>query len=61
MPNLATILQFIQVGGALIPEGAALVNEIKTLFDTSDQAAIDKALADSTVAADAQHNEAQSL
>jgi hypothetical protein len=59
--NLATILAFIQVGGALLPEGAALVAEIKALFGETDQAAIDKALADSTAAADAQHQEAQSL
>lgn len=59
--NLAVILAFIQAGGAILPEGAALIAEIKTLFGETDQAAIDKALADSGAAADAQHEEAQSL
>lgn len=59
--NLDTILKFIQVGGALIPEGAALVNEIRALFNTDEQAQIDKALSDSTAAADAQHKDAQTF
>lgn len=59
--GLGTVLAFIQAGGALLPEGAALVGEIKSLFGESDQAAIDKALAESTAAADAQHNEAQNF
>lgn len=59
--NLATVLAFIQAGGALLPEGAALVGEVKSLFGENDQGAIDQALADSTAAADAQHKEAQSL
>jgi hypothetical protein len=59
--NLATILAFIQAGGALLPEGAALIGEVKSLFGEHDQAAIDKALADSSAAADAQHKDAQSF
>jgi hypothetical protein len=59
--ELATVLAFIQAGGALLPEGAALVGEIKSLFGQSDQAAIDKALADSTAGADTQHNDAQTF
>lgn len=59
--NLTTILAAINAGVALIPEGAALVNELKEVFNATDQAAIDKALADSSAAADAQHNDAQSF
>lgn len=59
MPSLDIILKFIQVGGALLPEGLALVNSIKSLFNSDDVVAIDKALADSTAAADEQHRLAQ--
>jgi hypothetical protein len=59
--NPLLIIQAIQAGVSLIPEGLALINEVKATFNETDQAAIDKALAESTAAADAQHNEAQSL
>lgn len=59
--NLATILAAINAGVTLIPEGAALVGELKGVFNETDQAAIEKALADANAAADAQHEEAQSL
>jgi hypothetical protein len=59
--NLTTVLGFIQVGGALLPEGLALVNEIKALFGEQDVAVIDQALADSDAAADLQHTKAQEL
>jgi len=59
--ELAIILKAIQAGVSLIPEGLALVNEIKSTLSETDQAAIDKALADSNAAADAQHNDAQSF
>jgi hypothetical protein len=59
--NPLLIIQAIQAGVSLIPEGLTLINEIKATFNETDQATIDKALAESTAAADAQHNEAQSL
>jgi len=59
--NLATVLAAINAGVTLIPEGAQLVTELKSLFGEQDQAQIDAALASSTAAADAQHQEAQSL
>lgn len=59
--NPILILQAIQAGVSLIPEGLSLINEVKATLSATDQAAIDKALADALAAASAQHNEAQSL
>lgn len=58
--NLTTILSAINAGVALIPEGAALIRELKMIYGETDRDAIEKALADSTAAADAQHDRAQS-
>lgn len=59
--NITTILSAINAGVTLIPEGLALVQQIKATFAETDQATIDQALAESTAAADAQHAAAQAL
>jgi large exoprotein involved in heme utilization and adhesion len=59
--NLATILAAIQAGITAIPEGLALINEVKALFSTNDQATIEAAVAEADAAADRQHEEGQNL
>jgi hypothetical protein len=59
--ELAVILAAIRAGVTLIPEGLALVEQIKGVVGENDQVAIDAALVESTAAADAQHNEAQGI
>ncbi len=59
--NLATILAAIEAGVTMIPQGLALVTEVKGLLSLTDQTAIDAALATANANADAQHIDAQSL
>lgn len=61
MLSIATVLSAINAGVTLIPQGAQLIAELKGIFNETDQAAIEKALADSTAGADAQHRDAQSF
>lgn len=61
MPTLSIVLAAIQAVGAAEPAFVALIQDLKTLFGPSDQAAIDAALADADKQADAQHGEAQGL
>ncbi len=58
---LQLILAAIQAGVTLIPEGLTLIQQLKGLESETGQVTIDQALADSTAAAAAQHDEAQGL
>ena len=59
--NMTVILAAIQAGVSLIPEGKALIDEITSLFSTSDVDKIKAAHDAAVAAAAAQHDEAQSL
>lgn len=59
--NLTTILAAIQAGVSLIPEGETLIGELKTLFSTTDQVAIDAALIAANAAADQAFKDSQAL
>lgn len=50
--NFGTVLSWIQAGGTLVQEGAALYNELKGAFSTGDQATLDAEVVASTAAAD---------
>lgn len=59
--ELTTVLAAIQAGVSLIPEGEALIGQIKSLFSTTDQATIDAALAAANAAADQAYKDSQAL
>lgn len=59
--ELTTILAAIQAGVSLIPEGEALISQIKALFSTTDQATIDAALIAANAAADQAYKDSQAI
>lgn len=59
--ELTTILAAIQAGVSLIPEGEALISQIKALFSTTDQAQIDAALIAANAAADQAYKDSQAI
>ena len=57
--NFATVLAWVQAGGAVLTEGKALYEELKQTFSTEDQALLDAEVEASDAAADAAHKESQ--
>jgi chaperonin cofactor prefoldin len=57
--ELTVILAAIQAVGTSIPEFVALIEQVKTAFDTTDQDVINAQLAASSALAKSEHEESQ--